>query len=57
MDQILREVIQAGGKTLCSGIHNLIHSIWDNEELPQQWKKSITVSIHKNSNKTDCNSY
>jgi hypothetical protein len=32
---------------LLSGIHKLINSIWNKEELPDQWKKSIIVPIHK----------
>jgi hypothetical protein len=37
-DQIPEELIQAGGKILCSKIHKLINSIWNQEELPDQWK-------------------
>jgi hypothetical protein len=33
--QIAAELIQAGGKTLCSEIHKLISSVWNKEELPQ----------------------
>jgi hypothetical protein len=56
-DQIPAELIQAGGETLLSAIHELIISIWNNEELPDQWKESIIVPIHKKSNKTNCNNY
>jgi hypothetical protein len=55
--QILAELIKAGGETLCSEIHKLICSIWSKEELPQQWKESIIVSIHKKGDKIDCNNY
>jgi hypothetical protein len=44
-DHIPVELVKAGGEILCSEIHKLIRSIWDKEELPQQWKKSITVPI------------
>jgi hypothetical protein len=37
--------------------NKLICSIWNKEELPQQWNKSVTVLIHKNGDKTDCNNY
>jgi hypothetical protein len=45
------------GETLCSAIHKLICSIWNKEELPQQWKESIIIPIHKKGDKTDCNNY
>jgi hypothetical protein len=55
-DQIPAELIEAGAETY-SEIHNLIYSIWNKEELPQQWKESIIVPVHKNGDKTDCNNY
>jgi hypothetical protein len=55
-NEIPAELIQAGGETLWSEIHKLINSIWNKEELPDQWKESIIVPIHKN-DKTDCSNY
>jgi hypothetical protein len=46
-DQIPAEMIQAGGELLLSEIHKLINSVWNKEKLPDQWKESITVPIHK----------
>jgi hypothetical protein len=37
-DQNPAELIQAGGEILRSKIHKLINSIWNKEELPDQWK-------------------
>jgi competence CoiA-like predicted nuclease len=56
-NQIPAELIQAGGKILLSEIHKLIKSVWNMEELPDQWKESIIVPIHKKGDKTDCNNY
>jgi hypothetical protein len=56
-DQILAELYQAGGKILVSVIHKLINSVWNKEELPDQWKESVIVPIHKMGDKTDCNNY
>jgi hypothetical protein len=56
-DQIPAELIKAGGETLNSEIHRLICSIWNKEELPQQWKESVIVPIYKMGDKTDCNNY
>jgi hypothetical protein len=53
--QILTEPIQAGGKILLlSAIHKLLNSIWNKEELPDQWKESIIVPGHIKGDKTDC---
>jgi hypothetical protein len=57
IDQIPTELIKAGGEMLCSEIHKLILSIWNKEELPQQWKASIIIPVHKKGDKTDCNNY
>jgi hypothetical protein len=58
-DQILPEIIQAGGGwgALHSDIHKFIKLIWNKEELPQQWKESIVVPIHKKGDKTDSSNY
>jgi hypothetical protein len=56
-DQIMAELIKAEGETLCSEIHKLISSIWNKEELPQQWKESIIVPLHKKGDEIDCNNY
>jgi hypothetical protein len=56
-DQIPAELIQAGGQTLVSVNHKIITSIWNKEELLDQWKGSITVPISKSSDKIDCNKH
>jgi hypothetical protein len=38
-------------------IIKLIISIWNKEELPEEWKESVTVPIYKKGDKTDCSSY
>jgi hypothetical protein len=56
-DQIPAELFQAGSEILLSAIHKLVNSVWNKEELPDQWKESIILPIHKKSDKTDCNNY
>jgi hypothetical protein len=51
-DQILAELIQAGGESLQSKIHELINCIWNKEELPEQWKECVIVTICKMGDKT-----
>jgi len=57
IDQIPAELIKAGGRTNHLEIHKLIISIWKKEKLPEEWKKSIIVRIHKKGDKTNCNNY
>ena len=45
IDQIPAEFVKAGGKAIRCKFHKLIHSIWNEEELPDEWKQSITVPV------------
>jgi len=53
-NQIPTELIKAGDRTICLEIRKLISSIWKKEKLPEEWKQSIIVPIHKKGDKTDC---
>jgi hypothetical protein len=55
--QIIAALIQGGGQTLQTEILKLIKSIWNTEELPDQWKESIIVPVHKKGDKTDSGNY
>ena len=57
VDQMPAELIKAGGRTICYEIHKLIISIWNKEELPEEWKEPIIVPIYKKVNKTHCSNY
>jgi hypothetical protein len=47
IDQIPAEMIKAKDRTIRCAIHKLIMAIWNKEELPEEWKESIIVPIHK----------
>jgi hypothetical protein len=47
IDQIPAELIKAGGRTIHCAIHKLIIAIWNKEEVPEEWKESIIVPMHK----------
>jgi hypothetical protein len=50
-DEILAELIQTGDEILLSAIHELMSSVWNIEELPDQWKESIIAPDNKKGNK------
>ena len=57
VDQIPAELFKAGDRTICLEIHKIIISISKEEGLPEEWKESIIIPIHKEEDKTDCNNY
>jgi len=57
IDQIPAELMKTGGRTIHYEINNLIISIWNNEELPEEWKELIIVPIYKKGDKIDCSNY
>jgi len=42
IELIPAELIKASGGTIRSEVHKIIISIWNKEELPEEWKESIT---------------
>jgi len=57
IDQIPAEFIKVRGSTIRYEIHKLIISVWNKEELPEEWKESIISPIYKMGDKTDCSNY
>jgi sorting nexin-29 len=57
IDQIMVELIQAGGETLLSELHKLINSIWNREQFPEQWKEYIIILVYKKGDRIDCSNY
>jgi hypothetical protein len=54
IDQIPAELFNEGSITIRSEINKHVNSIWNNNELPEEWKESIIAPIYKKGDKTDC---
>ena len=52
IDQIPAEQIKARGRIIRSEIHKLINSVWNKEELHEQWQELIIAYINKKGDKT-----
>ena len=46
-NQIPAELIKETNRTIRYQIQKLIASIWNKEELPEEWKTSIILLLHK----------
>jgi len=57
IDPIPAEVIEAGGRTICSEIQKLVCSVCNKEDLPEERKESVIVPIKKKGDNTDCSNY
>jgi len=51
------EIVAASQGAGLSVIHRLCKRVWEEEELPTEWKRSIIVPIHKKKDKLDCPNY
>src|SRR6218665_991965 len=38
-------------------MHRLCQAVWDKEELPADWKRSIIIPIHKKKDRLECENY
>jgi hypothetical protein len=45
-DDITAELTKGGGRNLWKNIHQLIVSIWEKEEMPEEWRIAIICPIH-----------
>ena len=51
--QLPTQLIKAGCGAIRSEIHKFITSVWNKEELSEEWNESIIVPIYKKGDKTD----
>jgi sorting nexin-29 len=56
-DLITSELIKYGGRKLWNRIHQLIKTIWETEQMPQEWSTDIICPIYKKEDNLDCHNY
>jgi hypothetical protein len=56
-DSVTSELIKYGGRKLWNRIHQLITTIWEIEQIPQEWGTAIMCPIYKQSDKLECHNY
>ena len=57
IDGIPAEVIKAGGERLIKDVHRLCNMIWHEEQWPEEWTRSILITIPKKGDRLECANY
>jgi len=56
-DGIHPELIKYGGNKLLNRMYELVRQIWEEERIPEEWKATIIVPIHKRGDRDRCENY
>jgi len=56
-DGINAEMLKAGGGVLVKWIHRLISKIWQDEMVPDDWRKAVVVPLFKKGDKSVCDNW
>jgi hypothetical protein len=56
-DGIHPELIKYRGNKLLNRMYELVRQIWDEERIPEEWKETIIVPIHKRGVRDGCENY
>jgi hypothetical protein len=56
-DNIPAELLKYGGNKVIKNIHDLVTLVWEKEQMPKDWRKSIIFPIHKKGDKLNCANY
>ena len=56
-DNIPAELFKAAGPGALGAFHNILTSIWEEENMPQDFRDATVVSLFKKGNKADCGNY
>ena len=51
------EIIKHRGNKLLYRIYELVRQIWEEERIPEEWKETIIVTIHKRGDRERCENY
>ena len=57
VDNIPDELIQAGGEHMSTALHNICNMIWKSGKWPQNWTKSLVITLPKKGDLKVCNNY
>jgi hypothetical protein len=56
-DRMHLELIKYVGNKLLNRMYELVRQIWKEERIPEEWKETIIVPIHKRGDRDRCENY
>ena len=56
-DGIHPELIKYGGNKLLNRMFELVRQFWEEERIPEEWRETIIVPIHKSGDRDMCENY
>jgi hypothetical protein len=56
-DNINSETLKAEGSILSRWIHRVINKIWESEDIPEDWLRTIVVRLFKKGDKSICDNW
>jgi hypothetical protein len=56
-DETHPELIKYGADKLLNRMYELVRQIWEEERIPEEWKETIIVPIHKRGDRDRCENY
>ena len=57
IDMVTGEMIQASGPKWIRAFHQVCNNTWESDIVPDTWKKSVLVTIHKKDSTQECKNY
>ncbi len=57
IDNIVPELFKADIETATDKLHEIITDIWDQEQIPSEWKKGLIVKMPKKGDLTECGNW
>ena len=56
-DSITAELLKLGGDVVVQWLLNLVSVVWQEESVPEDWTKQLTIPLHKKGSFQDCDNY
>jgi len=56
-DGIPAELLKLGGDTVVQWLSSLASVVWEQEKVPEDWTKQLTIPLHKKGSYQDCDNY